>query len=202
MGREYEMKYRISAEVLQVLAERYAPMEQIAMETAYYDTSSGALRRRKWMLRLRKENGKCVCTLKTPLPDGSRAEWETEGADLAAAVEALLALGCPGELASLAQEGLRQMCAARFTRLAKRLRVGSSVVELALDRGQLLAGENSLPISEAEIELKDGWEADCAAFAENLAARFQLEPEPKSKAQRAFSLINIGKEGENANGTL
>jgi len=202
MGREYELKFRASAEVLQVLAEQYAPMERIAMETAYYDTPVGTLHRRKWMLRLRKENGKSVCTLKTPLPDGSRGEWETEGTDLAAAVEALSALGCPGGLASLAQEGLTQMCAARFTRLAKRLRVGSSVVELALDQGQLLAGAECLPISELEIELKDGREADCAAFAKDLAARFHLEPEPKSKAQRAFSLTHIGKEGENANGTL
>ena len=190
MGREYELKYQAGADVLSALADQYGPMEQIHMETAYFDTPSGALHRRKWMLRLRKENGKCVCTLKVPLPDGSRGEWETGEADLSIAVGRLLALGCPEALAGLAREGLAQMCAARFTRLANRLPVGSSTVELALDQGQLLAGERSLPISELEIELKAGREADCAAFAKELSARFQLEPEPRSKAQRAFSLTD------------
>lgn len=188
MGREYEQKYRAGAEVLQALAAQYAPMERIHMETAYFDTPTGALRRRKWMLRIRKENGKSVCTLKTPLPDGSRGEWETEAADLAAALGPLLALGCPKELAELAREGLTQQCAARFTRLIKRLPFGGSTVELALDEGRLFAGERELPISEVEIELKDGRDEDCAAFGLYLAAQFHLEPETQSKAQRAFSL--------------
>lgn len=189
MGREYEIKYRAGAEALEAMAARYAPMERIHMETAYFDTPSGALQGLKWMLRIRKENGKSVCTLKTPLPDGSRGEWETDGDDLTEALAALLELGCPGELAALAREGLAEMCAARFTRLAKRLTVGGSTVELALDQGRLFAGERELPISEVEIELKTGREEDCAAFGSRLAAQFRLEPEPQSKARRAFSLI-------------
>jgi len=190
MGREYERKYRAGTDVLQALAEQYAPMERISMETTYFDTPSGALHRRKWMLRLRKENGTSVCTLKIPLPDGSRGEWETDGACLSAAIQTLLAQGCPPALAHFAEEGLIPQCAARFVRLTKRLAMGSSTVELALDQGQLLAGIRCLPISEVEIELKTGQDADCTAFAEHLASQFQLTPEPQSKAQRAFSLID------------
>ncbi len=190
MGREFEIKYRAEADVLRTLAEKYAPMEKIHMETAYFDTPNSALHRRKWMLRLRQENGKSVCTLKIPLPDGSRGEWETAEADLSLALTKLMAQGCPGELALLAKEGLTQRCAARFTRLVKRLPAGDSTVELALDQGQLLAGEKSLPISEVEIELKEGREEDCAAFGSHLAACFHLEPEPQSKAQRVFALID------------
>lgn len=191
MGREYEIKYRAGAGVLRTLAAQFAPMEQIHMETAYFDTPTGALHRRKWMLRIRKENGKSVCTLKTPLSDGSRGEWETEGADLTAALAALLAQGCPGELEALSREGLEEQCAARFTRLAKRLTAGGSTLELALDQGMLFAGEKELPISEVEIELKTGRDEDCAAFGSSLAARFRLEPETKSKAQRAFALRKL-----------
>ncbi len=190
MGQEYERKYRAEAAVLRILEAAYAPMERIMMETAYFDTPTGALHRRKWMLRIRRENGKSVCTMKTPRPDGSRGEWETEAADLTKALAALPELGCPAELAEIAREGLEEQCAARFTRLAKRLTVGGSTVELALDQGQLLAGGRTLPISEVEIELKTGRDEDCAAFADSLAARFRLEPETKSKAQRAFSLID------------
>lgn len=199
MGREFELKYRAEAAVLQALEAEYAPLERLEMETVYFDTPTGALSRRKWMLRLRKENGVSAATLKTPLPDGSRGEWEAPADDPAQAVAALLARGCPKELAELAREGLSPRCAARFTRRVKRLDVPGGAVELALDQGRLTAGARWAPICEIEVEAKAGGDGACRAFGNALAARFRLEPEPGSKAQRAFALL---REGENTNGAF
>ena len=72
MGREFELKYRADQETLAALRERYGPFEEIQMQTTYFDTFDGKLLSRHWTLRQRMENGTSVCTLKIPLPDGSR----------------------------------------------------------------------------------------------------------------------------------
>lgn len=186
MGREYERKYRCPAEVFPGIQAAWGPFREIRMETTYFDTPERTLRRRKWMLRIRRENGQPICTLKTPLPDGGRGEWEVAEANLAQAIPALMKLGCPQELGQVS--GLAPVCGAAFTRLAAEVTWGGSRLELALDQGVFLAGERSVPFSEAEVELKQGSDGDCDAFAQALAQEYGLTPEGKSKAQRAFAL--------------
>ena len=79
MGREFELKYRADSGMIAAIRAAFGDFSEIRMETVYYDTLDAALSRRRWMLRRRYENGTSVCTLKTPLPDGSRGEWETPG---------------------------------------------------------------------------------------------------------------------------
>lgn len=188
MGQEFELKYRANPAVFEAVREKFGGFSQLSMETAYYDTPSGALRGRKWMLRRRLENGVSVCTLKTPLPDGSRGEWEVTAETIEAGLPRLCKLDVPGELASLTQQGLVQTCAAKFTRLAAAVALEGCTVELALDRGCFLAGERSAPFCELEVELKEGSREAAVEFAQALGREFGLEPEEKSKAQRAFAL--------------
>lgn len=188
MGREFELKYQAAPEVLAALQQKFGGFVRISMETAYYDTPDGVLSRKQWMLRRRLENGVSVCTLKTPRPDGSRGEWNVEAPDILSGLYALCKLDTPIQLASLNGEDLIPVCAARFTRLAATLVLGDCTVELALDRGEFLGGGKIQPFSEVEVELKDGSEAAAAAFAQSLAGTFSLNPEPKSKVQRAMEL--------------
>ena len=189
MGREFELKYRADGEKIAAIRGKYGAFSRISMETAYYDTPDMALRRRKWMLRRRYENGKAVCTLKTPLPDGSRGEWEMECGCMEDAIGRLRECGAPGELLTLTARGVAEVCAARFTRLAKTVDTGDAVLELALDQGVFLGGGNELPFAEVEVELKSGGESAAVAFAEVLAEEFALTPEEKGKAQRAMELL-------------
>lgn len=189
MGREYELKFKASPQVLSAIREKLGGFSPIAMETAYYDTEDLSLSKRQWMLRRRVENGKAICTLKTPLPDGSRGEWETEETDIQAAVPVLCKLGAPAELEALARKGLRQVCAARLTRLASLISLPRCTLEIALDEGHFLGDGKEVPFSELEAELKEGSEDAAVAFAQALAEEFSLEPEPKSKVQRALELI-------------
>ena len=188
MGREFELKYLADSDTLDQISSRFGPFDTISMETDYYDSPEGALRARHWMLRKRLENGAAVCTLKTPLPDGSRGEWEVSAPSIEEALPLLLAAGCPGELEDLARPGLLLWCGARFTRLARKVSCADSVLELALDQGLLLGPKGEIPLLELEAELKSGEDGDALAFGQQLEKDFDLVPEPDSKFKRARSL--------------
>ena len=188
MGREFELKYAATEEALAAMAAAFGPGRYIRMETAYFDTPDGALSRRHMTLRLRRENEETVCTLKTPLPDGSRGEWECPATDLTAGIDALLALGAPAELKSLTQRDLMVVCGARFTRQAIDLPTADGLAELALDQGVLLGGGKEIPLHEAELELKSGSEEALLTLARTIAATYDLQPEPESKFRRALAL--------------
>lgn len=188
MGRELELKFAASSETLDAMEEKYAPLTPITMHTRYFDTPHQAFRGRRWTLRLRLENGRPICTLKTRLPDGSRGEYETESGDIVSAIPALLEQGAPAELEELAREGLEEVCGARFTRLARIIDVPGGQVELALDRGEFTGGGRTLPFTEAEAELKVGPDEVLARFGRALAEEFSLREESRSKIQRAMAL--------------
>lgn len=189
MGREFELKYRAATEILELLQETFQPLTPITMETVYYDAPDGSLSALRWTLRRRLENGVSVCTLKVPLPDGSRGEWEVHAPDVLSAVPLLIAIGAPETLSQLTASGVVPRCGARFTRLAKTIPLACATVELALDRGVLLGGGKESPFAEVEVELKAGSEEAATAYARQLADRYGLTPEPKSKLQRALALL-------------
>lgn len=188
MGREFELKFAATASVQAALREAYGPWTAITMETTYFDTPDGALSARRMTLRLRKENDATVCTLKTPLADGSRGEWECTAVNVLDGIAALIASGAPKELQQWTQNGVTPCCGARFLRLATQIPTADGMAELALDSGVLLGGGKEIPLCEVEIELKSGSEAATVALASQIAARYQLTEEAKSKFRRALSL--------------
>lgn len=189
MGRELERKYRADQAVLSAVEKKFGDFTPISMETVYYDTEDRALGKRHWTLRRRYENGVSVCTLKTPLPDGSRGEWEAGCGDILEAIPKLCKQGGPEELLTLTAGGVAPSCGARFTRLAKTLVLESCTVELALDSGVLLGGGREQPLCELEVEYKSGDETAALLFARLLANEFSLERETKSKVARALELV-------------
>lgn len=188
MGREFELKYTAAAEAFAVLKNRYPQLAPIRMETAYYDNDAGDFSRLRWTFRRRLENGKSICTLKTPADGLGRNEWETESGEILEAVEKLIALGAPRQLVALTVSGVKQTCGARFTRLAGLIKLEDAEVELALDEGFLLGGGRTLPLMEVEVELKSGSEEAAVAFGGELARELGLTLQPKSKAARARTL--------------
>ncbi len=188
MATEYELKFKATEEVLAAIDSAFScPTETILMETVYYDTPSGSLSRLRYTLRRRMENGKAVCTIKTP-KGAARGEWETECDCIASAVPKLVAMGCPPELTQLTSEGLVPLCGAKFTRLAKTVTLPGGVLELALDSGFLTGGGRQAPLCVVEVELKSGDTTLCDDFARELAKRFDLATEKASKFQRALML--------------
>ena len=187
MATEYELKFKATEEVLIAIDGAYPGGAVMEMETAYYDTPSGAMSRRRYTLRRRLENGISICTLKTPAGN-ARREWEVECEDITAAIPKLMAMGAPADLEYLVKEGLVHICGAKFTRLAKTVSLPECTAEIALDKGVLLGGGKTEPLCEAEVELKAGTKAACDTFAGEMAERFGLVPEEKSKFARALAL--------------
>ncbi len=188
MGREFELKYRATPAAQQAIAEAFGDLRTISMETTYFDTPDGALAARHVTLRVRKENEDCICTMKTPLPDGSRGEWECHAASISDGLMALGKLGAPEDLCLLASSGTVAVCGARFTRLAADVPTADGMAELAIDSGILLGGGKEVPLCEVEIEHKSGSDQATLELAAILAARFGLTPEHKSKFRRALDL--------------
>ena len=166
-----------------------APYAYIRMRTTYYDTEDGFLAQRRWMLRLRTEDGRSVVTMKTPGEGHTRGEWEVESEYLDEALPKLAALGAPQALTSLQPDMLAPICGASFTRITAELRLSDDTsCMICGDVGDLTGGENAALLCELELELKHGSEAELAAFARELMETYHLSEQPLSKLQRARAL--------------
>ena len=188
MGREFELKFAATAVDHDALRLRYSHLSPITMETTYYDTPNGDVRRLHWTLRSRKENGVTICALKTPGEGFGHGEWEVCCDQIEKSIGPMLAKGAPKQLYTLAQTGFTPVCGARFTRLAGLIDAEGCTVELALDEGVLLGGGKEEPLCEIEVELKAGSEEAAANFAMMLAQEYGLRPEIRSKIARAMAL--------------
>ena len=188
MGMELEWKYAANKAKLARLKADFSGFFPIAMETTYYDTPDLALGAQRITLRRRYENGKSVCTLKTPGQGNLRGEWDTEAASIEEAIPVLCKLSGWGQLPDLLSAGVIPVCGARFTRLAATLTLPECTLELALDEGVLMGGGREMPLCEVEVEFKSGSQEAAHRFAQDLAGRYDLAPENRSKFARARQL--------------
>lgn len=171
--------------------------ETFSMEAVYYDDAPGNLAQRKMTLRLRKENGRSVCTFKAPAEgDFARTEVECEAASVEEGVEILLAEGrLPFSAAALlSRMMLRPTCGARFTRAAVTLVREEFACILSYDSGELFAGERRAPIAECEAELAAGTVEELEAFFLPLAEKYGLSVCRQSKHARARALMESRQE--------
>ena len=193
MGLEYELKYIADEDTLSSIAGVLPPASgEKEMRTTYYDTPAGSLSARHYTLRLRKENGKSVCAVKTPAEEAGRGEWEVECDSIEAAITELCKLGAPADLADLTAGGVAPLCGAAFHRTTWDLFIGDAYIELALDKGVLLGGGREEPFCEVEVELKEGDKEIVDAFGAALANACGLKKQPKSKFRRAKELASQG----------
>lgn len=193
MGVEFEVKFQAAPEILQQLDKAISGERTVfQMETTYYDTEDKALSQLHYTLRRRLENGLSVCTLKTPAGGLGRQEFEVNCEDIKTAIPMLCKLFGDAQLPVLLEKGVKPLCGAKFTRIAKTVALEGGVVELALDRGALLGGGKTAPLCEIEVELKKGPEEVALEYAKELAKTYGLTQEKKSKFRRAKDL----QEGE------
>lgn len=189
MGVEYELKFSATQAQQQAIREAFpGSVQEISMETTYYDTADGALSRLHITLRRRLENGTSVCTLKTPGIGAARGEWDCLKDSIEEAIPELCKLSNYQQLGLLTIHGVQPLCGARFTRQALLIQQPEFTAELALDSGVLLGGGKQMPLCEVELELKTGSEAALNDFAAAFAQRFGLLLEKKSKFSRARAL--------------
>lgn len=210
MGCEIELKLALSPAygeqlLKQKLLERCTTghcradeVECKILQNIYFDTPERALAAEKVALRIRRDGERYIQTLKTAGSAAAglsvRREWEwpltTAQLDLQLLKPHLPpALQQDAVLASLAPQ-----FETNFTREVRWIRGAATegekswVVEVALDRGEVLAAGLQEPICELEFELKQGSPALLFEVALELARQLPLLPQELSKAQRGYRL--------------
>jgi inorganic triphosphatase YgiF len=199
MEIERELKFRItppSARRVWRLVRFTSPPRRQSFSAVYYDTKRARLRRARAELRLRREGGRWVQTMKadTGVPGGlpTRAEWQLPAPgrklDIAAFPRDSINATTGLDLRKLGPK-LKPLFETRFSRRAGMVDLGGGArAELSVDRGRISAARQHLPILELELELKAGDPRRLIRFAEELAKPLGLSLEFASKAQRGYRL--------------
>jgi inorganic triphosphatase YgiF len=202
MGVEVELKFRVPAHGLQGLASGQIPgaraeaREESQQISVYFDTAKHKLKRHGLSLRVRHKGDKYIQTIKSAAGASfGRGEWETEiegNTPDFGKVD-----GTP--LQQLASEKLLSRLKPIFETSVHRIivpvRAGKSEIELAVDRGTLIAGRRSRPIEELELELKTGRLADLFRLAKSVERKLGAELYFRTKSERGYQLVS-GKDGQ------
>ena len=163
--------------------------------SVYFDTKRLKLKDSGLTLRVRRTGNRYIQTIKSD--DGGpfeRGEWEAAVVDSRpdlnrADTSALEPLGI-----KKLRKRLRPVFETRVQRTSYPLTRKDCDIALTIDRGEIDAGNGTLPLCEAELELKRGNRARLFEFARSIARATSGELAVKSKSQRGYELL----AGENA----
>ncbi|MDH2355497.1 CHAD domain-containing protein [Bradyrhizobium sp. SSUT112] len=200
MAVETELKFRVPARYLGTVASgrvaggRVGEQARRDLVSTYFDTRKRKLKQHGLTLRVRRDGDRRLQTVKSA--NGvqlGRGEWETEITD--DAPDLGKARGTP--LAPIASKKLRRKLKPVFETSVRRvtlpIRTRRSEIELAVDRGRIVAGHRASPIGELELELKSGRLADLFRVARRIERKSRAELDLRSKSDRGYALAH-GKE--------
>lgn len=207
---EVELKFLVEDKLAQerVLKDRHlaeikdnGSEEKLCLKATYMDTEDLDLCKKKMAFRVRLENGRPVATLKwggaadnglhvrdelnvcvsddfirNPVLDvfkGSEIYPQICDASSGKPLRAIMEIDCIREQISVD--------------------TGKSLSVVSLDIGQIVTEKGSAPINELEIELYSGDKEDMIELGRELAAKYNLKPENKSKFQRGLELLGIAE---------
>ena len=167
------------------------------LATVYYDTPDFALAREGVALRVRRSGERSVQTLKAEglaaagLHSREELEWPLAGDE---APDLTLLDETPYRALfarKRVRERLQPVFTTEFDRAARMVAFADgTAAELAIDRGEIRAGERAAPISEAEIELKTGDAHRLFALAREIARDVPIRLGHASKAERGYALAS------------
>jgi triphosphatase len=161
-------------------------------ESLYFDTPDGALRQAGISLRVRRSGGRNVQTAKRKHGSAAglfvREEWEAEvpsfDLDLGAFAPGLV----KRLLGKADRHALKPLVRTRFTRTSWQIAHRDSLIEVVLDEGLVSAGRRRTPLTELELELKQGKPAALFDLAEEIGRAVPLRLGMLSKNERGYAL--------------
>lgn len=198
MAQEIELKFIVdNAGVetlrnhLNTLDAEHTPATQLL--NIYYETADNWLRRHDMGLRIRGDNGRYEMTMKiagrTVGGLHQRPEYNIDISTPELALDKLPAEVWPnGEMPEGLAEQVQPLFSTDFLREKWVVSQGKSRIEVALDLGDVKAGEHQEAICELELELLNGETADVLALAKQLAETGLLRQGSLSKAARGYHL--------------
>ena len=204
MAQEIELKFIVAQDGVETLREqlnaleaKHTPAGQLL--NIYYETADNWLRRHDMGLRIRGDQGRYEMTLKIAgrVVGGlhQRPEYNIPLDKPELALERLPAEVWPqGELPAALAEHVQPLFSTDFARERWVIQEGKSEIEIALDRGEVKAGEDQEPICELELELLAGETADLLRLAHRLLESGVLRQGSLSKAARGYHLAQGNNE--------
>lgn len=193
MADEVELKLELTPEAVDEIEASgllSGDPETARQEAIYFDTPDRDLAKGGLSLRIRRSDGKSVQTIKADDVGAvglfARSEWErpvengTPVLDDTAPIRGLL-----GDAA----DAIVPIFEVRVERRTWIVGDGDTVIELVLDRGEVVAGDRRAPICEIELELKEGDPAGLFALARRIDAAAPVRLGVRSKAERGYLLL-------------
>lgn len=206
MAQEIELKFIVDGAGVETLRNHlntlnaeHTPAEQLL--NIYYETADNWLRRHDMGLRIRGNDGRYEMTLKiagrTVGGLHQRPEYNIDISTAELALDQLPAEVWPnGAMPEGLAEQVNPLFSTDFYREKWVVSQGKSQIEIALDQGEIKAGEHQEAICELELELLSGDTADVLALARQLAQTGVLRQGSLSKAARGYHLAqgNLPRE--------
>jgi inorganic triphosphatase YgiF len=207
MARELELKVELSHADAARLSGAQFPDDDLTigapatkkLRSVYFDTPDYDLHAAGLTLRLRREEGSWVQTVKA-------AQCLCGGLSNPIEVETRLEASEP-DIGKIADEGLKRgveealmgkslhpIFETRVRRTTRNIKTRSSVVELAVDEGEVVAASKGAELREVELELKSGSAEGLLLAAEKLFGDRELKLSTRSKAERGY-LLALGNKG-------
>lgn len=211
MGLELELKLAMPPHDLERL-RRHSSIRSLAggararkstLTSIYYDTPDRRLAARGMALRIRSNGRKFVQTLKVPTDDRrglqSMAEYQAalpdDRLDLTLIADDVLA-------AFYAEPGIGDTLApifeTRIERYVLSVHLSGNEIEIAFDRGEIVAGDRRETLCEAEFELKDGQPEALYRLALSAIEHIPFQWESRSKSERGYALADGAPPGAKA----
>jgi triphosphatase len=198
MDQEIELKFIVEPHGVETLRQQlnsltteHVPAVQLL--NIYYETADGWLRRHDMGLRIRGHQGRYEMTMKIAgkVVGGlhSRPEYNIDLDKAELALEKLPAEVWPqGKLPPELASQVKPLFSTDFFREKWLVNHNQSRIELALDLGDVKAGNHQEPICELELELLHGSVDDILDLAERLISVGVLRQGSLSKAARGYHL--------------
>jgi inorganic triphosphatase YgiF len=195
MRKEIELKFEVTPRDLRKLRGarvlRRKPLKEEDLVSVYFDTPKHKLARNDVTLRVRHNGAKCLQTIKSGGLAGSfrRGEWEHETKGDVPNLRKARDTALAPLLTKKLKRRLEPVFETHIHRTSVPVRKNGTLIEVALDEGQVRAGRRSAPISELELELKRGKPGDIFKLAHEMGKLAPATLSLKSKSERGYDLI-------------
>ena len=172
--------------------------ETVYMKAAYFDTEDHILSKNDIAFRIRMEGNRIIASLKW---NGSRKGLHIREEVNVPVDDPACFLQPSPDIFKESEQGkimmdlvgdkvLNNLLEMHFIRRRIRVDTQNSIVELAIDTGEIITNDGTLPICELEIELFSGEEGDLQSIGETLAEKYELSPLNESKYARGLKFLN------------
>jgi inorganic triphosphatase YgiF len=192
--QEVELKLEVAPSELEkvlahpLLGELSDGASTQTLHATYFDTPDHTLQQAGISLRVRRNGGQRIQTIKAARPpDGvalARSEWEHEiGGDTP---DYTLAKDTALQPFLEQRDAIQPVFHMTTERILHNISFASSVIEIAADQSKVEGKERTVSFSELELELKEGTPADLFRLALAISTVTPLRLSFKTKAERGF----------------